>query len=75
VTIKEGTVWLPQKQLCELFGRDRTVITMHVNNVCKEGELDRDSVSAKLAHAVYDKKTYQINCMMPFYDSESTPLF
>jgi len=75
VTVKEDTVWLSQNQLCELFGRDRTVITKHVNNVFKEGELDKDSVSAKLAHTVDDKKTYQINCMMPFYDSESAPLF
>ena len=32
------TVWLTQRQMCQLFGRDRTVITKHINNIFKEGE-------------------------------------
>ena len=60
VTVKEDTVWLSQNQLCELFGRDRTVITKHVNNVFKEGELDKDAVSAKRAHTADDGKIYQV---------------
>ena len=30
--------------------RERSVITKHINNVFKEGELDRDSVCANFAH-------------------------
>jgi len=33
-----------------LFGRDRTVITKHINNIFKEGELEREEVCAKFAH-------------------------
>ena len=44
------TVWLTQAQMCQLFGRDRTVITKHINNIFKEGELDRELVCAKFAH-------------------------
>ena len=28
--------------MCQLFGRERTVITKHINNVFKEGELPRE---------------------------------
>ena len=36
------TVWLTQELMCLLFGRERTVITKHINNVFKEGELPRE---------------------------------
>ena len=44
------TVWLTQRQMCQLFGRERTVITKHINNIFKEGELEREVVCAKFAH-------------------------
>ena len=44
------TVWLTQQQMCQLFGRDRSVITKHINNIFKEGELVREVVCAKYAH-------------------------
>lgn len=34
----------------ELFQRDRTVITRHINNIFQEGELNREEVCAKIAH-------------------------
>lgn len=59
VTLEKETVWLSQVQLCELFGRERSVITKHIGNVFKEGELVRDAVCAKFAHTAEDGKTYQ----------------
>ena len=44
------TVWMTQRQMCQLFGRERTVITKHINNIFKEGELEREVVCAKFAH-------------------------
>lgn len=61
VAVKEDSVWLSQAQMVELFGRERSVITKHINNVFKDGELVRDSVSAKYAHTASDGKTYQIS--------------
>jgi prophage maintenance system killer protein len=58
VRLEANSVWLTQTQLCELFGRERSVITKHINNVFKEGELVRDSVCAKFAHTAEDGKTY-----------------
>jgi len=60
VSLSDETVWLSQEQITQLFGRERSVITKHINNVFKEGELDRDSVSAKIALTANDGKTYQI---------------
>ena len=37
------TVWLTQRQIAELFEKDRTVITRHINNIFNQGELDRES--------------------------------
>ena len=43
------TVWLTQEQMCRLFGRERSVITKHIANIFKEGELEREVVCAKFA--------------------------
>jgi len=50
VQFDDNTVWLSQKQMAELFQRDRTVITRHIANIFKENELDKNVVSAKFAH-------------------------
>lgn len=39
--LQDETVWLTQAQMSELFQRERSVITKHVNNVFKEGELEK----------------------------------
>lgn len=55
------TVWATEQQISDIFERDRTVIGRYIRNSFKEGELIKDSVSAKFAHAAEDGKTYQIN--------------
>jgi hypothetical protein len=40
VRLENETVWLTQEQMCQLFQRDRSVITKHVRNVFSEGECD-----------------------------------
>ena len=39
VRIDEETVWLNKEQIASLFGRDRSVISRHISNIFKEGEL------------------------------------
>ena len=51
VKLEKDTVWLTQSQMAELFGRDRTVITRHIRNIFREGELDETLVYAKNAQA------------------------
>ena len=50
VNMKDETVWLNTEQMSELFGRDRTVILRHINNIFKESELNKNEVCAKFAH-------------------------
>ena len=61
VFFKDETAWLTQKVLAELFGADRSVVTKHLRNIFKEGELAEDSVCAKFAHTADDGKTYRTN--------------
>jgi prophage maintenance system killer protein len=50
VQFDTDTVWLNQAQMSDLFGKERTVITKHINNIFKEGELDSKVVCASFAH-------------------------
>ena len=43
VAVENETVWLNQSQMIELFGRDQSVISRHIRNVFKEGEVDEKS--------------------------------
>ena len=52
VRLEDDTVWLSQVQMTRLFQRDRTVIGRHIANIYREGELDRDTSCAKIAHKV-----------------------
>ena len=48
--MRDDTVWLNTEQMATLFGRDRTVITRHINNIFKSQELSKKEVCAKFAH-------------------------
>ena len=50
VNMKDETVWLSLDQMAKLFGRDRTVITRHINNIFNDKELEKKEVCAKFAH-------------------------
>ena len=49
VRMEDETVWLTQEQLSDLFQRDRSVITKHINNIFREGELVEKS-NVKILH-------------------------
>lgn len=59
IFLHNETVWLTQEKMAELFGVDRTVITKHLRNIFITGELQEDSVCAKIAHTATDGKSYQ----------------
>jgi len=60
VRLKEETVWLTQAQMVLLFGRDQSVISKHIRNIFREGELDKNSVYAKFAYTAADGKIYDV---------------
>lgn len=61
VNVNDETVWLTQNQMARLFDKERTVITKHINNIFKEGELDRESNVQKMHFANSDKPVTYYN--------------
>lgn len=55
VQLDEDTVWLNQTQMVELFERDQSVVSRHISNVFKEGELNKKSNRQKMHIANSDK--------------------
>lgn len=53
------TFWLTQKEMSELFGVDRTVVSKHLKNIFESEELDEASTCAKIAHVGSTGQTYQ----------------
>jgi len=66
VRLAGETVWLRQEQMAQLFGRERSVITRHVGNVFKDGELDEESNVQNLHIAGSDKsvKFYNLDVII-----------
>lgn len=54
------TIWATLDQMAAVFGRDKSVISRHLKNIFREGELDRSSVVAKNATTAADGKVYQV---------------
>ena len=49
VQFEVDTFWLNLNQISSLFEKDKSVISRHLGNIYKEGELDRNSTVAKNA--------------------------
>lgn len=59
VKMEKQTVWLTQAQIGLLFDTERSVITKHLRNIFKSGELKENSVCAIFAHTAADGKIYK----------------
>lgn len=60
VNLKDETVWLTQKQMAELFGKDRRTITRHIQNIYKDEELNENAVCSFFEHTAEDGKNYKV---------------
>jgi len=49
VIIENETVWLSLEKMAELFKRDKSTISRHINNIFNENELELDSTVANFA--------------------------
>jgi len=61
VKLEKETVWLSLNQMAELFDRDKSVVSRHIRNIFKEGELSSLSVVANFATTAADGKSYQVD--------------
>ena len=57
--VEYDTVWLTQQQIADLFGVKQPAISKHLNNIFREGELDKNSVHSILEYTATDGKVYK----------------
>ena len=67
VKLQKETVWLNLNQMTELFKRDKSVISRHIRNVFKEGELTHRSVVANFA-TVQTEGSRSVERSIEFYN-------
>ena len=60
VRMDNETVWLTQQQMAELFETTKQNVSLHVNNIFKEEELEKDSVVKESLTTATDGKRYKI---------------
>ncbi|AXJ00686.1 Virulence protein RhuM family protein [Cyclonatronum proteinivorum] len=61
VRLDNETVWLNQDQMSSLFQRDQSVISRHIRNIYKEGELEEKSTMQKMHIPNSDKPVAYYN--------------
>ncbi|MBR4116022.1 MAG: virulence RhuM family protein, partial [Bacteroidales bacterium] len=59
VRLDEDTVWLSQAQMAELFQTTKQNVSLHINNIFKENELDKNSVVKDYLTTALDRKAYK----------------
>lgn len=57
VRFEDETVWLTQEQMALLFGKAKSTINEHLQNVFNEGELDEALCTQKFGNSEFQQKT------------------
>jgi len=70
VVFKDETFWLTQKAMGELFDVKTPAISKHLQNIYKEGELDRDATVSKM-ETVQDEGVRTVHRMVDFYNLDA----
>lgn len=60
VRYMDETLWMPQKEIAELFDTTKQSISYHLSNIFREGELERDSVVKEILTTASDGKNYRV---------------
>ncbi len=61
VNMQDETVWLSANQMAVLFSKDEKTIRKHINNIFKDGELEKDNNTQKM-------RVDGVKQLVPFYD-------
>lgn len=56
----DGSIWLDQSQLAELFSTSKPNISMHIDNILKDNELSANSVVKDYLTTAADGKQYSV---------------
>jgi len=57
---RDGSVWLNQLQMAELFATSKPNISMHISSILKDKELDKNSVVKEYLTTASDGKKYKV---------------
>lgn len=57
--VDEGSVWLSQLEIAELFQTTKQNVSLHAKNIFEDGELSRDSVVKESLTTASDGKNYR----------------
>lgn len=60
VRYMDETLWMPQKEIAELFGTTKQTISYHMANIFKEGELAKEAVVKEILTTASDGKNYRV---------------
>ncbi|MBU4016033.1 virulence RhuM family protein [Patescibacteria group bacterium] len=70
VFLRNENIWLTQAKIAELFGVDRSVVTKHLQNIFKEGELNKNATCAKIAQVQIEGQR-QVTRDVEFYNLDA----
>jgi len=66
ISVEKDTIWLRQDEIAQLFGKNRTVITKHINKIFKDKEVVEESNVQKMHFPNSDKpvKLYSLDIVL-----------
>jgi len=70
VRLDRETLWLNLNQLAALFDRDKSVISRHLRNVFREGELEREATVAFFA-TVQEEGDRQVTRLVEYFNLDA----
>lgn len=70
VKFEKETVWLNQRQMSNLFGKDSDTIGLHLKNIFQEGELDEPSTT-ELFSVVQQEGKRKVNRTIKYYNLDA----
>ena len=53
-------LWMPQREIADLFGTSKQTISYHMGNIFGDGELDKESVVKEILTTASDGKNYRV---------------
>ena len=60
VRYMNDTLWMPQREIADLFGTSKQTISYHMGNIFGDGELDKESVVKEILTTASDGKNYRV---------------
>jgi hypothetical protein len=70
VAIEDETVWLPLNRIAELFGTSKQNISYHLQNIYKEGELEREATVKEIL-TVQKEGDREVSRQLEYYNLDA----